>query len=32
MDIKKKNLLTAIVLIGIAVTIYVFAVIRAMSA
>jgi len=31
MDTKKKNFLTAVVLIAIALTIYVFAVIRAMS-
>jgi hypothetical protein len=31
MDIKKKNLLTAVLLIGVAVAIYVFAVIKAMS-
>lgn len=31
MDIKKKNILTAVVLIIIAVIIYVFAVIRAVS-
>jgi hypothetical protein len=31
MDTKKKNLLTAIVLVSVALTIYVFAVIKAMS-
>jgi hypothetical protein len=31
MNIKQKNMLTALVLISIAVTIYVFAVIRAVS-
>jgi len=31
MDTKKKNLLTAIVLVSVALVIYVFAVIRAMS-
>jgi len=31
MDTKKKNFLTAVVLIAIALTIYVFAVIKAMS-
>jgi hypothetical protein len=31
MDTKKKNILTAVVLVIVALTIYVFAVIRAMS-
>jgi len=31
MDIKKKNILTAVVLAAIAITIYVLAVIKAMS-
>lgn len=31
MDIKKKNILTAVVLAVIAITIYVFAVMKAMS-
>jgi len=31
MDTKKKNILTAVVLVVVAITIYVFAVMRAMS-
>jgi len=31
MDIKKKNILTALILVAIALTIYVFAVLKAIS-
>jgi len=31
MDIKKKNILTALILVAIAITIYVFAVLKAVS-